>query len=581
MAPLEGLSDAHAILLATQLCAKGEVSDLPALQAQYPHCFPLERLLRIILTFLPESTDTSRYVPVLQQLTTGPNSTTLDRDIDISSVKDLSESAARKRVRKLRLRPLKRDDEEEEVQSSDPLTQFLIHRAHLIDIETSLQPLILDLILPFYEQSPIIQTWLISSLLPALRLNYEYYPNREDTLSLETLELMDDQTAVNVLLSMTSSARNNMDLINNLRGLVGPWLYGSKRSKRRRLNETARQNSISYIQGASKPEATELAGWEYVNEWLLSRSLVDRDSVVRAFTNWNGPEDIDLGGYDVNGTRLSSDETRELLSRYGQSGLAVVYAHADSSRAALEGSFQVLARVAKLLDLEEHSYLSSNSALPSVDYDAKLISSTTRASLLQNSLLAPENPLTQPSPSSISFLSALLLSLRTLTGLGHIVPCRLAANICLHSSEEMQMAELKNVVASTVKQPRSKSEWQDVRQQLLWLRDWQAEHSEDGWDEPSTHHGLFWRISREYVETEILKALLGARGRFCSAVALDHPMLIALEYQLAVDLYTQSEVAPLNRAQVENAVVEAIFSAYDNASNGNRTRGGMKRAYDM
>lgn len=58
-------------------------------------------------------------------------------------------------------------------------------------------------------------------------------------------------------------------------------------------------------------------------------------------------------------------------------------------------------------------------------------------------------------------------------------------------------------------------------------------------------------------------------------------MLITLEYQLAVDLYAQSEAAPLNRAQVETAVVQAIFSAYDNASNGNRTRGGMKRAYDM
>jgi len=37
----------------------------------------------------------------------------------------------------------------------------------------------------------------------------------------------------------------------------------------------------------------------------------------------------------------------------------------------------------------------------------------------------------------------------------------------------------------------------------------------------------------------------------------------------------------LDRKQVEEAVVEAIFEAYDNASNGNRTRGGMKRAYDM
>ncbi|KAJ5364185.1 uncharacterized protein N7496_009898 [Penicillium cataractarum] len=564
MAPLEGLSDAHAILLATQSCTTGDVTGLPALQAHYPHCFPLERLLRIVLTYLPESTEPSTYVSVLQQLTENSPSVSGDCDIDISAVKDLSEAVARKRVRRLRLRPLKREDEEEEVESADPLTQFLIHRAYLIDTETALQPLILGLLLPFYEERPIIRTWLISSLLPALRLNYEYYPNRDETISLETLELMDDQTAINVLLSITGSECNNMDLVNNLRGLIGPWLYGSNRAKRRRLNESAHQNSISFVQGTPKPQPTELAGWEYVNEWLLSRSLVDHSSVVGAFTNWNGPVDIDLGGYDDNETQISPDQKTELLNRYGQSGLSVVYAHADSSQAALDGSFQVVARVARLLELEEFSYLdSSDSALPSVDYDTERISSTSRASLLQNALLAHGNPLTKPSPSSISFLSALLLSLRILTQLGHLLPCRVVANLALHSSEEMQLAELKSVVSSAIKQQRSRQNWDLVRQQLLWLRDWQAEHSDNGWEEPSTHHGLFWKISREAVETEILKALLSAR-----------------EYQLAVDLYTQPE-SPLNASQVEAAVVEAIFAAYDNASNGNRTRGGMKKAYDI
>ncbi|KAJ5085751.1 hypothetical protein N7532_010522 [Penicillium argentinense] len=561
MAPLEGLSDAHAILLATRFCAEGNVAALPALQAQYPHCFPLERLLRIILTFLPESTEPSDYIPVLQELVSG-NST--DRDIDASAVQDLSESAARKRVRKLRLRSLKREDEEEEVLSSDPLTQFLIHRAHLIDSETALQPLILSLVLPFHENNPTVRTWLVSSLLPALRLNYEYYPNREETISLDTLELMDDQTAVNVLLSISGPENNSMDLINNLRGLVGPWLYGSDRSKRRRLNDAAHRNSVSFLQGTSKPETSEPAGWDYVNEWLLSRSFVDRENVISAFSIWNGPQDVDMGGYEDKDAALASDKATELLNRYGQSGLAVVYGHADSSKAALEGSLKVLERVAKLLNLEECLYLGApESALPSVDYDSELLSSTTRASLMQNSLLSFDNPLTRPSPSSISLLSALLLSLRILTGLGHNVPCRAVANMCLYSSEKLQMAELKSVVNSTVKQHRSSREWRIVRDQFLWLRDWQWDESDNGWDEPSTHQGLFWRISRDTVEAEILKALLGAR-----------------EYQLAIEIYTQSASAPLKSTQVEEAVVESIYSAYDNASNGNRTRGGMKRAHE-
>ncbi|KAJ5545987.1 hypothetical protein N7494_003572 [Penicillium frequentans] len=562
---LEGISDAHAILLATHICAGGNVIDLPTLQAQYSHCLSLERLLRIILTFLPESIEPSQYVPVLQELTGISERANIARDIDISAVKNLSESEARQRVRKLRLRPLKRDDEEEEVEACDPLTIFLIHRAHLIDTETALQPLVLDLILPFYEQQPVVRAWLISSLLPALRLSYEYYPNRDGTLSLETLEELDDQTAVNILLSIAGPERSDMDLVNNLRGLIGPWLYGSNRSKRRRLNEAAQQNSISFVEGAPKPELTELVGWEHVNEWLLSRSLVDPDNVVSAFVNWNGPEDVDLGGYDENGAQIPSETAKALLNRYGQSGLAVVYAQAVSSKGSLEGSSKILSRVAELLGLEEHSYLSSSdTVLPSVDFDADLISSTLRAHLLQNALLRPQNLLTSPSPTSIAFASALLLSLRILTNLGHAIPCRVAASMCLHSNEDMQMAELQAVVASMVKQPRSNESWEIARQQLLWLRDWQAEHSDNGWDEPSTHHGLFWRLSRDAVEIEILKALLGAK-----------------EYQLAVDLYTRTESAPLSATQVEKSVVEAIFSAYDNASNGNRTRGGMKRAYDI
>ncbi|OGE57990.1 hypothetical protein PENARI_c001G03170 [Penicillium arizonense] len=557
------LSDAHAILLATILCAGGNVADLPVLQAQFPHCFPLERLLRIILTFLPESTEPSHYTSVIQKLANSSNIVPADRSLDTSAVQDLSESVARKRVRKLNLRPLQRPDEEEDVASADPLTQFIIHRAHLIDSETALQPLVLELVLPFYEHSPIIRTWLISSLLPLLRLNYEYYAHRDETISLEILESMDDQTAVNILLSLMSSEGSSMDLVNNLRGLIGPWLYGGSRSKRRRLNEAAAQNSVSFIEGTSKTQSAELAGWEHVNEWLLSRSLVDHDSVVGAFTQWDGPSDVDLGGYEEPGTQMSKEKAKELQTRYGQSGLSVVYAHADSSMAVLKGSFKVLERVAKLLDLEESSYLSSDSVLPSIYYDTDSISSTSRASLLQNALLRPTNPLTQPSPSSISFLSALLISLRILTELGHLVPCRVAANMCLHSTEEMQLAELKNVVSSTVKQPRSYQEWLSVRERLLWLRDWQAGQSEV-WDEPSVYHGLFWRIPRDTVETEILKALLAAR-----------------EHQLAVDLYTDSKAAPLSATQVELAAQDAIFTAYDNASNGNRTRGGMKRAYDI
>ena len=55
-----------------------------------------------------------------------------------------------------------------------------------------------------------------------------------------------------------------------------------------------------------------------------------------------------------------------------------------------------------------------------------------------------------------------------------------------------------------------------------------------------------------------------------------------LEHEIAVELYANpSRPSHLPLDQVEAAVTEAIFSAYDGASNGNKTRGGIKRASEM
>lgn len=493
MASRTELSKAHVILLAIILCAKGDVSSLPELHIRYG--LSLERVLRIILTFLPESTEPQRYTPVLQELVDGPQSDS-GAEVDVASVKDLPEAVARKRVRKLRLRPLKhRDDDSDD--STDLLTQFLLHRAHLIDSETSLQPLILDLLLPFYHRSSALRTFLISNLLPLLRLNYEYYPNRDESLSLEMLESMDNHTAINVLLSMTGPQKDLMDLQRNLRGLLGPWMYGSKRSKRRRVSETARRKSISLLD-----ESHSDHGWQSVNEWLLSRSFMDQEDVMNTLAEWAGPDDVDLGGY---GEDPPGDS--DLRTRYCQAGLAVVYASPNADRPVLDASVRVISQVARLLDLDEYSIRPNTT--PPVRFDTEPIASTSRASLLQNALLSPSNTLTLPSAFSVSFLSAIICSLQTLDELGHPIPCRTATNICLHSSEDMQITDLRNVVTSVARHSRSDRDWPRIRQQLLWLRDWQSYES----DSHPEYHGLFWRVSRETIETEILKALLEARGK--------------------------------------------------------------------
>ncbi|KAL4736175.1 Sec39 domain-containing protein [Aspergillus similis] len=552
------LSGAHALLLATHLCATGNPAILPQLQARFPTTLTTERLLRIILTFLPESTEPRYYVPVVQTLVNGPVSRSDNDDVDISPVKTLSEAAARKHVRKIRLLPLRYTGDEDTRDSADLLVTFLIHRAYRIDSETSLQPLILDLLLPFYQRSPILRTWLVSCLLPLLRLNYEYYPNQVKSCSLEMLSSLDDQTATNILLSMAGTRKNDTDLIRNLRGLVGPWMYGSSRPMRQRFSHTARRNSIPASK-ASMSEDVRTSGWEYVNEWLLSRSSADPDAVVSAFINWDGPEDVDFGGYVEEEEKLSSDQSKHLRYRYGQAGLAVIY---QSPEVSLDGSIRVLERVSNLLGLERSLFVApDSSALPSVEFDASPIQSVSRATLFQNALLVPTNPLTYPSPSSISFISGLLLSLRVLEELGHHIPCRTATNICLHSNQDMQLYELRRMMAS-IAQSRSGRDWRTVRQRLLWLRDWKAETERTAESERSCH-GLLYRVPLSAIEAEILKVLLEVK-----------------EYDLAVDIYISSSTT-LNPVQVEDVVKESIFAAYDNASNGNRSRGRMQKAYEI
>ncbi len=53
-----------------------------------------------------------------------------------------------------------------------------------------------------------------------------------------------------------------------------------------------------------------------------------------------------------------------------------------------------------------------------------------------------------------------------------------------------------------------------------------------------------------------------------------------LGYKLAISTYIQ-EADVLPREKVEKCVLDVVFSSYDNASNGNKTRGGIKKASDM
>lgn len=515
MANLSGLSDARAVLLATHLCANGNITGLQRLCAHFPSVLGVDLVLRIVLTFLPESTEPALYTPLLQSLRDGSVAQPEAEDADISSVTDIPEATARKQVRTLHLFPLGYGETATEDTPADSLTQFLIHRAYRIDTETGLQPLIIQLLEPFVQHSDFLRTWLISTLLPLLRFNYEYNPEKGEAISLEILESLDSGTAVNTLLSKTERQNEGGDVGRDLRGLVGPWMYGDGRSKRRKLHQEARRNSISLPSDQNISDGTGNMGWQDVNEWLLSTSLKDFPLVVEAIDQWGGPQDVDYGGYGDLNVTMSTDDQRKLEEQYGQAGLSAIYATPEASVEVLNGSCRILSRIAALINADGNSNLGvDDNQLPNLNVSIEHISNTSKASILQNSLLIPSNPLTYPDESSIAFLDALLVSIRTLYELGHLLSCRAAAEICLFSGDEAQLFQFRDVVGTLAAEPRHGRDWRKCRTQLLWLRTWQ-----DGseFNEPDKKqregHGMFWRVPRTVLEMEILKAMLTARRK--------------------------------------------------------------------
>ncbi|EDN02320.1 protein transporter Sec39 [Histoplasma capsulatum] len=526
MKSLAELSDAHLIVFAVQLCVNGDVSALPRLQSHFHGGDNIDIFLRIILTFLPESTEPSRYTPVIESLVNGstPPAEDGNDDLDLASVGQLPTSAARKQVQRLHLLPLRYPGHAEH-EPDIPLVQFLIHRAHRIDNESGLQPFIIELLEPFLHTSEYLQTWVISTALPLLRFNYEYHWENDVELSLDIIQSLDSGSAVNILLSKTESRNRGGDVGRDLRGLVGPWMYGHASSKRRKLTQLERSGSIAIFDNREPSSESERDGWQEVNEWLLSTSMRDFPMAVEAVEQWSGPDDIDFGGYNKSeGLGLSNGDT-QLSLNYGQAALATIYATTVATPETLDGSCRVVSRIASLLEIPGHSVLRIfENDLEPLNLDLTCLSDIARGAILQNALLEPSNPLTFPTTQSIAFIDAILVSIRTLAGFGHAISCRAAADICLLASDEMQLSEFHSVVEALQRDHKTGRDWKKVRLQLLWLRDWgYSDQFEKLEAKLIPGHGLFWRVPLVLLEGEILKTMLNAR-----------------QYEVAVEIYANT-----------------------------------------
>ncbi|KAI1469989.1 secretory pathway Sec39 [Daldinia caldariorum] len=546
------------VLLATHLAAKSDIESLTALAAEHDKVLRQDLLLRILLTCLPETVPPSQYVSLIQRLESGDLETDVEqREVDWSSVEDLTDEEAAKKVRKLRLLPLAWEGAPKD-ESEDFISLFLIHRARRVDEEAGLLAQLPDLIVPFLDHAPAIRTWMVSVLLPLLRRNHEYYPHHPTAQSLSTFERMSDEAAVELLLSQTGANQDDLPYIGrDLRGLIGPWLYNDVRWAR------GDEKKPSSEQDPSAPY-TLCPGWEHVLEWITTQASKSWGVAVRAIDQWDGPGDVDLGGYAS--MWLEDDEQEHLEQRYARAALASAYLIPEASVEALTGVNSIVTKIMALLDQDPCPTLQVASSLlpPYTDPNGEQLLLAKNTTYMRNDLLAESNPLTAPNETSTQLLHILTLSAFILTKAGAPCTVRKAGELAFLKDEREQKAMATTFINKLSENgPKSDDKyWIRTRNELLWLRDWGAEEAQAFPD--AQVQGVFSQLKKEFLEVKCLKAFLNNT-----------------RYSLARSIYEDAPEKPLDSDLLRDTIVACAMKAYDSASNLHRGRGGLLKCDDI
>lgn len=562
MAPLQKLqqlSSAHCVLLAVHYATETNITALRALTALRDADLPLELTLGILLTYLPEEFEPSSYTAYLNELATdsrdpGPDPAAA---LDISPVEELSISRAKKRRKELELVPIINPIYAAD-KDLDIFSHFLLQRAHRIDAQTGLLDFVPQLIVPFLGHAEYLRTWFISTALPLLRLSYEYYP-QNPTGSLDEFAQLQGRRAVDYQLSNIQHA-SEQDLNNvarDLKGVVAPWMCGANDRKRRRLSGHGRRASVT------QEQIEEPHDWVCLFQWLLQTSQENLPLISVAINGWDGPEDMDLGGFEEGRDYVPDEPQRQLEIHYAQTAVAILYLIEKSDLATLQIVHSFLKRICDLLSYDPPPELGIGvESLPSYDLDDHILHDSTVALIKEERLLDVDNVVTRPSKGSIQVLKLIVFSAVVLSNLQQPLPIRELAKISLRDDKTEQFALLTKVLHTLGSHKKDDEQWATIRLKLLWLWSWgTANHDDD-----RQAQGIFGVLERNEIESEILKTII-ENGH----------------YDLAVQTYINPANAklPLPLADVEKIAFTSALSHYDNASNGNRTRGGMKRVYDI
>jgi protein transport protein SEC39 len=516
MTRLQDLNVAQVLLLAAQLISDVNIESLQVLAAERKDVLTNTIIYRLLLTLYPtDEVARSALLTLLRSVKSGfSDVTTLDAAVDAAAIAKLSPTQILEEARSLDLQNF---DESSVSFSPDSLSQFIISLSHTVDRNGGQLQDIVAIVDEFSQEDDELRRWNETYLKPICQLRYLLYPDDERSTSLVNLETLSGSLGVKVLLQQAVEHSSEADIVRDLNEVVQPWIFGG-----------------------SKDHPT--ADWSDVFEWIYAISVYDFDIASKALLSWDGPQ--------------RTGDQADLFLDLAQTGFAVIYAQTYDSGPLLGAFGALLQRCTSLAGIEAMDL----SGEPDLAIAGLHTSSPRDLSLLPGSLMSRENGLTRVSESSARFLAGILKTAEILVSFKLDTNVSTIAKACLSGNSVYQRQELNKILHQIPRLTTSEPDWPTIRRRLFWLQSWRSD-VEQPVEAVAQSSAYLGKMATEVVDTDLLDAML-ANGH----------------YNAARELYTSDGNSRLAPALVEDHVVRAIYSAYDNASNGNRDRGGIKRA---
>jgi hypothetical protein len=231
---------------------------------------------------------------------------------------------------------------------------------------------------------------------------------------------------------------------------------------------------------------------------------------VLAIEEWDGPGDVDLGGYADGQSGLNEDDQQQLEIRYARTILATAYSSQENTAAGLIGVGQILSRLVTLMDEERLPTLEQAAALlQPIPNSVNDLLHPDHTGHLRNELMDESNILTKPSNASIQLAHALATSAFLLVKAGINVNIRTVGELVLLQNKAEQAAELSKLIARASNYQRQDEKyWLRTRNEIVWLRGWGAEELQKP-ATPLTHgRGPLGLLDAEVMEKSVLEAIL-------------------------------------------------------------------------